>query len=197
MNGAIGIGRLHDVLMRIGPRVSEAEVQVRFADLYRAHRAYVWQSARRLGVRPEDTEDVVQEVFVNAYRLLPATTPDLPERPWLLRILVNVVHRYWRTKRQAREDAIDPELALESLAIAGGAPDAADAALLVEQLLARLPEDQRVVVVLAEFEHQTAQQIGETLGISAATAASRLRLARQKLAKYAARIRAFGTWRAP
>ena len=100
---------------------------------------------------------------------------------------------------ETREDAVDPEtMEAESAAShceGAGGPATADAALLVEQLLGGLTKEQRAVVVLAEFEHRTALEIGQTLGINASTAASRLRLARKKLAESAARIEAFRKWR--
>ena len=56
-----------------------------------------------------------------------------------------------------------------------------DARRLVLQVLARLPERHRSVLVLHEGEEQTVPEIAELLGIPAGTVASRLRRAREEM----------------
>ena len=56
-----------------------------------------------------------------------------------------------------------------------------EGACRVHKALARLPEAQRIVVVLKEFEDYTYQEIADTVGCKIGTVMSRLHLARQKL----------------
>ena len=53
-----------------------------------------------------DTEDVVQEAWVKAYRSLGSFRLDSPFRPWLLRIVANEARNAHRSssRRTARED---------------------------------------------------------------------------------------------
>jgi Sigma-70 region 2 len=51
---------------------------------------------RRLGVRPNDIEDVGQEIFVVVHRRLPDLQPDVPIRSWLFGIARRVVANYRR-----------------------------------------------------------------------------------------------------
>ena len=53
-----------------GIRLVPAAQPLVFAELYRTHFAYVWKSARRLGVQLADLDDVVQETFLTVHRLL-------------------------------------------------------------------------------------------------------------------------------
>lgn len=62
-----------------------------------------------------------------------------------------------------------------------GKPPDPTAQEAVESVLASLPDEQREVVVLHAFEGLTFREVGERLGISGDTAASRFRYARDKL----------------
>ena len=83
------------------------------------------------------------------------------------------------------------------------APSVADAARETEaaeylrHLLLKLNEAQRVVVILAELEGFTSAEIASTLGIPAGTVDSRLRAARQQLARAIERDRARDERRPP
>src|SRR3954469_7790899 len=67
-----------------------------FAELYRTHFAYVWKSARRLGVQPADRDDVVQETFLTVHRLLDTYEAQGTEQGWLFAVLFRVVQRHRR-----------------------------------------------------------------------------------------------------
>jgi hypothetical protein len=54
-----------------------------FAELYRAHFAYVWMSAQRFGVQPADIDDVVQETFLTVHRLLDSYEEQGTKQGWL------------------------------------------------------------------------------------------------------------------
>jgi len=77
--------------------VSPAARPIVFAELYRTHFAYVWKSARRLGVQPADLDDVVQETFLNVHRLLDTYEAKGTEHGWLFAVLFRVVQRHRRT----------------------------------------------------------------------------------------------------
>jgi RNA polymerase sigma-70 factor (ECF subfamily) len=150
----------------------------------------VWRTLRRLGVLPTELDDCAQQVFVIASRKL-ASIEQGRERGFLLRAAVNVAAHACRSRRRRREV---PEPEEE-----GGYP--ADPALgpdeiidrkrllvLLDEILAALPEDLRAVLVLYEIEELSTQEIAALLELPAGTVASRLRRAREAFARVAARV---------
>lgn len=76
-----------------------------YAVLVRRHAPIAMRTAALLGAG-RDSEDVVQEAWVKAYRSLGSFRVDRPFRPWLLRIVANEARNAHRstTRRTARED---------------------------------------------------------------------------------------------
>src|SRR5690348_13917342 len=81
-------------IIAVAPRAEKAD----FLELYRAHFAYVWQTARRLGVRPTDLDDIVQETFLTAHKLLDRYESRGSDRAWLFSILFGIVQRHRRSR---------------------------------------------------------------------------------------------------
>jgi RNA polymerase sigma-70 factor, ECF subfamily len=174
-----------------------------FASVYETYFAFVWRNVRRMGVPDAALDDVVQEVFVAAYQRLDSFEQRSSFRSWLIGIVVRCVHRYRRTTRRksphvlAREAPTNPETLIDESACPQEAASRAEAGRIVHELLEQLDEDKRTVLVLTEFEHLSAGEIAEALGIGINTIYSRLRLAREEFAAAAARHRARDGWRNP
>lgn len=177
------------------PQTVTAPTAREFAELYRTHWAYVWKSARRLGVPPEEVEDVVQETFLTLHRLLHQQEPHTSLSGLLFSILSRILQRQRRSTR--RRLAVREEVALVHEAIEPTEPgpdksaETAESLRILESIMDRLDPAKRVVLVLAELEGKTVVEIAEILGININTAATRLRRARElveaSLARYEAR----------
>lgn len=137
-------------------------------ELYRRHGDTVYGVAFRILGSREEAEDVLQDVFVG----LPRALSHYHERgrfaAWLKRITVRTALMHLR--RGARKPAM-PLDADGGVAPAGLHP--VDRVAL-ERAVGRLPDTQRVVFVLKEIEGYSHTEIGELLGITAATSAMRL-----------------------
>jgi RNA polymerase sigma-70 factor (ECF subfamily) len=163
--------------------------------VYEENLPFVWRAARRLGIEPADTDDVVQEVFVVAHRKLAEFEGRAQVKTWLYRILVGVVRHYFRGQR--RKPGHRPAASLEAVEALhdhrrGGPAEAverADAVRILDGLLARLEEEKREVFVLAEIEQLSSVEIAEVLGINVNTIYSRLRAARQEFERALLRFR--------
>jgi RNA polymerase sigma-70 factor, ECF subfamily len=169
-----------------------------FATVYRDHLAFVFRSARALGVRPEAVDDVVQEVFVVVHRRLDSFDGRAKPKTWISRILLNVVQHHRRTlarkspRARAGDEPGDPD------ELPAGGPNPCEAFVLgersqiVQRLLDSIDEDKREMLVLAEIEELPVPEIAEILGLKLNTAYSRLRLARRAFDDAVARARAQG-----
>ena len=155
-----------------------------FEALYRDHYDFVWRNAQRLGVPAASLDDVLQEVFIVAYRRLPDYDGRAAPSTWLYGILHNV----WRNQRRgsARIDRKHAALWQQSTMWIGqrraSSQRAAELELagrLLAEFLAQLDDHQRTVFVLAEFEGMTGPEIAAALDLNLNTARSRLRAARR------------------
>lgn len=165
-----------------------------FERAFEAHTPFVWRSLARLGVAERDLEDVCQEVFMVVLSKLATFEGRSSLRTWIYGICRGVAANHRNRAMHAREvpaqDTID-------LATDGASDDAAFRALaaresreLLHVLLARLPEEQREVLVLYEIEELTMREIAEALECSPNTAFSRLYAARAAVAAALKRLRA-------
>jgi RNA polymerase sigma-70 factor (ECF subfamily) len=170
-----------------------------FIELYRAHFAYVWKSARRLGVPAAEVDDVVQETFLTVHRLLDSYEQQGTERAWVFSVLFRVVQRHHRTTHR-RTVLMDGAIDVDALAGSSTrAPDKSaetnESARMLEEILDSLDPEKRAVLVLAELEEKTVTEIASILAINVNTASSRLRLAREHVEAAMTRHRARDGWR--
>jgi RNA polymerase sigma-70 factor (ECF subfamily) len=186
-------------------RKADSTEPVSFRDFYDRHLEFAWRTARQLGVDDDAVDDVVQHVFLIAYRRFSEfRLDDYPggrgsAKAWVYAILVRAVREYRRATKRRNSHAdrfTDPET-LADMQRAGPHDALAnlEAARLVQQLLDGLDEGKREVFVLAELEQLTAAEISQALGINANTVSSRLRAARQEFEQAAERHRRRDTWK--
>lgn len=149
--------------------------------LYVEHHDFVWRNARRLGCADDWIDDAVHEVFLVATRRLHEFEGRSHPRTWLFSITFRVVQRLRRDR--ARQRASLRRYAEQQPPGSSAVTTDEAAAQHLRYLLAKLPMAQQLIVILAELEGFTALEIAETLGIPAGTVHSRLRAAKQRLAR--------------
>lgn len=180
------------------PRVSPvagdratATATVSFEAVYRGHFAFVWRSAKRLGVGDASVDDAVQEVFVVVHRRLAEFEGRSSLRTWLFGITLRVVRDH---RRSARRRDPGPPVDPDTLCANGNGPaesaEKSEAVRLLHALLDELDDDRREVFVMAELEQMTMPEISEALAVNVNTAYARLRTARQEFEQALARHRA-------
>jgi len=154
-----------------------------FEALYREHLTFVWGAARGFGTPEHTVPDVVQEVFITAYRRLAVLDAEVSPRGWLYAVTRRVVFRIRRTAaRTARREA-----ALRRVPEELASPHArGDAAADLERLLGALDEAQREVLVMADLLGMSGPEMASQTGVPLDTVYSRLRLARGRLQRMAA-----------
>ena len=167
-----------------------------FRELFEAHFEFVWRTAHRLGTPEASLDDVVQEVFMVAFRRRQDFEGRSSLKTWLYGIAFNVVRAHRRELGAKHPAAVQPEQPADPDGLADGAdrPDEwtakREAARFVDRFLEQLNEDQRDVFVLTELEEMTAPEVASIVGAPLNTVYSRLRLARIEFTKAVARHRA-------
>jgi RNA polymerase sigma-70 factor (ECF subfamily) len=143
-----------------------------------------------------DAEDLVQEAALLACRGFKTFERGSNFRAWFLRILTNCFYsKYRKRKRQGTEIELDdaPELLLYcQTAAAGLHAQVEDPAQLlmgkmateqVEEAIAALPDEYRVVATLYFVQDFSYQEIAEVVGVPVGTIRSRLHRGRRLLQK--------------
>ncbi len=157
-----------------------------FEQIYENNVGFVHRSVRRLGIPDSAVEDVVQEVFLVAFRRLAEFRGESSLSTWIYGIAVRVVRLHRRTTTRADLHGVIARSGpneMERIADARGRlPDAsaevADAYRMLLRLLDQLDDEKREIFVLAELEQLPVPEIASILGLKLNTAYSRLRLAR-------------------
>lgn len=158
--------------------------------LYGDHFAFVWRSARRLGVPLSVVDDVVQDVFLVAHRKLAEFEGRSSLRTWLFGITRKVARDYRPNRAAEARETAD----LDTLPTADSSPlvlaERAQSAQLLQALLDELEEDRRAAFILVDLEELSVPEAADALGVNVNTLYSRVRAARQDLSKALARLRA-------
>ena len=141
---------------------------------------YLYWTLQRLGARPSDTEDLLQDIFAVLHNRWSTLDTTRPLRPWLFGVAFRMVRTYRR--RQVREtpyDGLDPPDA---------GPDPEDrlqeqqSLALLSAALERVPEARRSVLVLHDLEGLEVVAIARRLSITRFGVYARLRKGRKELA---------------
>ena len=137
-----------------------------YARLVRRYQQTIGVTMWRFTRQRQLWEELVHDVFVEAYLGLNGYQGRAPFSHWLRRIATRVGYRFWkRRRRQERERPLD-----EAADAAVARDDAADAqrqaAEVVHELLARLAPRDRLVMTLMYLEQCTVAQIAELTGWS-------------------------------
>lgn len=161
-----------------------------FDDLVRTHAGSLRNVITHHGVPPGEVEDVLQEVFLRAYRGLGKFKGEASFGTWLYRIAFTVaVDRERRRRRRPQvAEPLDPE---EEERKGGGYRDERrnpeEAALgaaqvrLVRAALLELEPLFRQILILREMEGLSYLEIADSLGIAEGTVKSRIARARGQL----------------
>src|ERR1019366_1853386 len=131
-----------------------------FNHVVTAYRRRILGTISRLIGRPEDVEDVAQEVFIRLYFSLgQLRTPEVFE-PWLYRLTVNACYDYLRKSRRRPESRmadLSEQQVMMADAAAGSRLQTEDGEKrrvrdLVQSLLSSVSDEDRMLLTLKEVE---------------------------------------------
>lgn len=165
-----------------------------FAVLVQRHNQRLFRVARAILRDDAETEDVVQQAHVTAFRQLAQFRGESSYATWLTRIAVN--DAYGRLRRHRRRSAIPLDEAGGDPAMSRAVTPEDDAyhhqlGQLLERSIDELPDILRVVFVMREVEELGTSETASMLGLS--ETAVRVRLHRARATLQASLTRALAT----
>lgn len=130
----------------------------------------------------EDAEDVLQEVFVNAYRAMLADEREINLRPWLYRIARNRCLNHLRKPTADAQESMDMVPAIEASSTAEKVHNREEFRQLLTDV-GKLPETQRTALLLREMDAMSYEEIAQAMETSVPSVKSLLVRARISLAE--------------
>lgn len=154
-----------------------------FCPLVEHYKMALYKIIYRMVGNRDNTEDLVQEVFIKAFNEIKKFKPGMPFYPWISRVAVNHTINYLKRERRDRFMPIDD--LQEVLPSHKDDPvKMTREKMLKEKIamaMAKLPNDYRIILVLRVEEDLPYEEISRILKIPRGTVMSRLARARQKL----------------
>jgi len=162
-----------------------------FNQMVLAYRKRVLGTISRLIGRPEDVEDVAQEVFVRLYYSLDQLRAAEVFEPWLYRLTVNASYDYLRRVRRRGESRmadLSEQQVMMADSLAGGKKQAeesqkAQVRELVTALFQHVSEEDRLLLTLKEVEGLSLKELEQIYGVKENALKVRLFRARQRVLK--------------
>lgn len=160
-----------------------------FAELVQAYRKRILGTIARLIGRPEDVEDVGQEVFLRLYFSLDQLRSEEVFEPWLYRLTVNAAYDYLRRQRRRGEarmaDLSEQQVVLADAAAGSRAQQEEQRRRqlreTVQALLANLSEQDRILLILKEIEGLSLKELEKIYRVKENALKVRLFRARQRV----------------
>jgi RNA polymerase sigma factor (sigma-70 family) len=130
----------------------------------------------------EDAEDVLQEVFVNAYRAMLADEREINLRPWLYRIARNRCLNYLRKPKADAQESMDMVPEVEAASTAEKVHNREEFRQILSDVN-KLPETQRAALLLREMDALSYEEIAAAMETTVPSVKSLLVRARISLAE--------------
>lgn len=173
----------------------ELNAEPSFEQVIQDHQQMVFRTLARLIGRPDQLEDLAQDVFLRLFRALPSFRGEALVSTYLYRITVNVAQDEWKRRRKidrANVSLSEPHGTDEQgwtwedrLEHPAAGPlqqlEENEFQTLVERHLMQLSQVERTILVLYHQEERSYVQIAETLRIPIGTVRTHLHRARKKL----------------
>lgn len=162
-----------------------------FNQLVVAYRKRILGTISRLIGRPEDVEDVAQEVFVRLYYSLDQLRSPEVFEPWLYRLTVNASYDYLRRAKRRSESRmadLSEQQVMMADSLAGGRQEGderqkRDVREFMDALFRHVSKEDRLLLTLKEVEGLSLRELEQVYGVNENALKVRLFRARQRVLK--------------
>lgn len=152
----------------------------------------LYKTALRMTRSVADTEDLIQETYLKAYRYYEGFEEGTNLKAWLFRIMKNnFINSYRKKKAQPQHVELDElrdsgdELSAAELRFGDAGPEIGAVDEEMDAEIARainsLPHDYKMALLLVDIQGHTYQEVADLLGVPVGTVMSRLYRGRAKI----------------
>jgi len=163
-----------------------------FSELIERYQHMVYGTCYRLlGSYHAEAEDVAQMVFIRVFKAAGRYQPKALFKTWLMTIVRNTVFSHLRKMKRHRERQVDwhdpedpdkePDFPDESATSADADMARGELLQCLQQAMENLPENQRVALVLRQYEQMSYEEIADSMGTTVSSVKSLIFRARDQL----------------
>ncbi len=187
------VRRLEETEFEMVRRIQDGD-QSAFRELVERYQAKIFSVIHRILRNRHDTEDIAQITFAKVYFALAGFDGRCSLFSWICKIAINECYSLLRRRRvrRAYEDVpADLEIPAEARFGPSHEPSADSTAAtrdLLHKLLSRLPEDDRLLLVLKEVEGHSVTELSQMTGASESAVKTKLFRARRRLIEIAEKL---------
>ena len=142
---------------------------------------------RSIVLTHEDTDDVLQNTFLKAWKSLPTFQGKAKLSTWLYRIAINESLDFLRRQKTATLSSADADLSVANRLLADDYFDGDKSQAMLQEAIATLPDVQRTVFTLRYYDEMKYSEISEILGTSEGSLKASYHIAVQKITDYVKR----------
>lgn len=153
-----------------------------FNEIVRNYSERLYWHVRRFVCSHEDTDDLLQEIFIKIWAALPSFRGEAQLFTWLYRIATNETLNYLRKQKvraSLRFQSLDAEM--ERRIDEDPYFNGTEAQRLLTKAIAKLPEKQRIVFSLRYYEEMKYEDIAAITGTSVGALKASYHIAYEKL----------------
>jgi len=173
--GPIGMTEEDD--LALVKRTTSGDVEA-FGELVRRHEQIVYNLAFRFVRDPDRAEDMAQEAFLKAFRLLDGFRGDCNFSTWLYRVTCSVCLTELRRLKRRREVALEPRHVARAAAERQGPSEEQE---LIRHCVSKLPERYAAIITLYYLRGIPYEEIAEIMEVPLGTLKTWMHRARRQL----------------
>ena len=168
--------------------------QAAWERIVRLHRRRVFNVAYKFVGRPDEAEDLTQDIFLKVFKSLGTFDRRANFQTWLISVSRNLCIDHYRSVRKERQ-TIDRDIDANELSPATKEPgpvaalEQRDRVMLLRDALAELPESLRTAVMMRDIQELSYQDIAARLRLPEGTVKSRINRGRTELARQIRKLR--------
>lgn len=150
-------------------------------ELFRRHASAVAALGLSILQSPEEADDLVQDVFLRAWRAIDRLGNRDEAKPWLMTIAIRVARTRLRRRKLSRILFGLDQQDFEQIAAPGAQPEHRDLVRRLYVILDKLPVELRIAWVLRYVQAETVESVAELCGWSLSTAKRRIQAAQTRV----------------
>lgn len=157
-----------------------------FSLLLKKYQQKIYWHIRRLVIDHDDTDDLVQEVFIKVWKNLSNFRSDSQLYTWLYRIATNESITFLNRKKQKNNISLDETAGYDLAETLADSPyfDGDKAQMKLQKALLTLPEKQRLVFNMKYYDDLKYEEISEILGTTVGGLKASFHIAVKKIEDY-------------
>ena len=158
------------------------------------HQRQVYNLAYRITRLPDEAQELTQDIFIKVYQKLDTFRGEAAFKTWLYQVAANHAKnrlKYLKRRKYYYSESIDEPIEGQNGSMTkqyisdNPTPDqtvsSSQVSEIVQQKLAQLPEEQRIVVTLRDIQGFDYEEIAQITGLALGTVKSRIHRGRLEL----------------